>query len=223
MKPLHVIAVGEFGSAVADAISQRIPDALVTRVSEKAVVLPSDQFPVARMHVLAAWRPVAWMAKTMDKLAHSWNVPWIPVVLDHPYLRIGPVVAPKAGPCYHCFEIRYMQHSPITAHVQSMQQHYDRFPEAGPKGYLRPIAILAGAQAVLLDKRLTAGEAGLAGSVWQMNALNREGFRSQTVGVHGCPRCGLGRPEETRSVDMLSEDLKRIVGDNSTTREVIPS
>ncbi|WZX99234.1 TOMM precursor leader peptide-binding protein [Bacillus sp. FSL W7-1360] len=210
MKPIHIIAVGKFGLEVATQIEKRVGHTVVTEMPERLPLLPSDRFPVARLHILASWKPVSSLSKMMDNLSFAWNVPWIPIVLNHPQLQIGPVVTPKEGPCFHCYEKRVLQHSPFPGHIHAMHHYYDQTPTAGPKGYVRAFAGWSASHILYIDSILTIGDEDVSGCLWQMDVLTRESCRSLVVGVHGCPRCGLGRSEKDRSVDQLMIDMERV-------------
>ncbi|OAJ76157.1 hypothetical protein AYJ08_19960 [Brevibacillus sp. SKDU10] len=219
MKPIHVIAVGTFGTEVANQIVSRAPETVVTHMPATYTQLPTHLFPVARIHVLASWRAVSQLSNQMDEYSYRWKIPWLPVVMDHPYLRIGPFVDTSEGACYHCFEKRYLQHSPTPEYIDALNSYYDAHPEAGPKGFLRVFASLSAAQVIHLEKCYRQESTSISGSLWQINILTSEPLQTQVIGVHGCPRCGLGRQEEDRSVAQLRVDLKNLIKEPTISKK----
>ncbi|AWK96227.1 TOMM precursor leader peptide-binding protein [Bacillus velezensis] len=217
MKPIHLITTGSFGEEISKQFIKRHQDTKVTALNENFHILPSDQFPSARLHVFAAWRPSACISKQLDRLFFQWKEPWLPIIMEHPYLRIGPLIIPGKGPCFHCFHARLLQHSPVPEYLKKIDDHYAKHPEAGPKGYLRSFAGWSAAFVSIVLKSMEDGES-LAGSMWQTNVLTRDSFRSNTIGVHGCPRCGLKRSEKSRSVDKLFESLQPLLGERREGR-----
>ncbi|MCY8857610.1 TOMM precursor leader peptide-binding protein [Bacillus atrophaeus] len=212
MKPIHIMSSGAFGEEVAEQFSKRYQNTAVTALPEPMYLLPSDRFPSARLHIFASWKSSSYISKQLDQLFFKWREPWLPITMDHPYVRIGPLVIPGEGPCFHCFESRSLQHSPVPQYVRKMDDYYHRHPDAGPKGYLRSFAGWSAVFASTIIKSIDKDAPSSAGSIWQMNMLTRESFSSKTVGIHGCPRCGLKRPEENRSVAQLSESLQSLLG-----------
>lgn len=208
MKSLHILAEGPFGRGVAEQLMCRVDDAASTLIPEKDHHFQASRFPLAKVHVFVASRPVSRLFKTMDTLAHNWKTPWLPVVLEHPYLRIGPFIEPTRGEsCYHCFERRYLQHHLTPDYLQALYHYYDHTPTAGPKGHLKVFTGLAAAHTTGLLNRYHFDGTSVIDDVWQINLLTRESIRSKVVGIHGCPRCGLGREESDRSVRNLVADL----------------
>ncbi|KJJ41555.1 hypothetical protein UM89_12605 [Bacillus subtilis] len=211
MKPIHIMTTGDFGREVAQQLSKKIDNIVITPLNEPLYLLPSDRFPSARLHIFASWKSSSFISKQLDQLCFKWNEPWLPITMDHPYIRIGPLVIPGEGPCYHCFESRYLQHSPVPQYVKKIDTYYHSHPDAGPKGFLRSFAGWSAIFASTVIKSIDENELSQSGRVWKLNMLTRESFSSQTISVHGCPRCGLKRPEENRSVKHLSENLQPLL------------
>lgn len=209
MRPIHVVSVGDFGRAVASSMQAYFPDALTTHLDRGPLL--SNMLPLARVHVLAAWRPVPAMAAELDGVAFAWKVPWLPVVYEHPYVRIGPLVVPGKGPCYTCFRNRLKQHSSRAELIEAVSAAYDRDPELGPKGFFPPMARLAAAAAAEVLRELDRSPEREAGVVRQINVLYGRAQKHHVVGVHGCPRCGLQRDERTRSYEALLADVTRLL------------
>jgi len=46
------------------------------------------------------------------------------------------------------------------------------------------------------------------GLVWQLDLITRQMETYQAIGRHDCPHCGLHRPPQTRSIDLMSQELE---------------
>lgn len=194
---VHLLSVGAFGSAVAEHLRTFHSEVSETPVVSGKAAQP-ESWPDARMHVIAAWRPVVDLCGLLDDICHERKKPFVPVILDSTALRVGPVVVPGHGSCWGCWIRRYRQHAVSPQEESALWQHYATNPDIGPHGYLEPFATMAAARTAQIIWQLNSSAA-IGGSVWQIDMLTREITTSTVVGVHGCPRCGLNRPEQTRS------------------------
>jgi len=84
--------------------------------------------------VIALWRPDAELCDTADTLSYRYQLPWLPVVMEHPVIRIGPLVRPPAGPCFRCYARRRRQHDRQPWVTAALQAAYDRDQDCGPGG-----------------------------------------------------------------------------------------
>ena len=201
-RPVHVLAVGAFGQAVADLL---VADGLAA----PAPAWPPEAWPTGA-GVLAAWRPVPALAGELDEGADRGGAPWLPVVQEHPLVRVGPAVVPGLGPCHGCAVLRSRQHDEAADVTAAMDRFYDAHQEAGPAGYLPPIATAAAMAAGRALARLAAAPAAEAGRVWELDALRLEARAGRVVGVHGCPRCG--SPAGSGRDGALAAELRHVLG-----------
>jgi bacteriocin biosynthesis cyclodehydratase domain-containing protein len=208
MLPIHVIALGAFGEAVAKRMAEEVGVHITYAKSDR--IAPAE-WPLARLHVLTAWRHAPSFADAVDAAAFAWRVPWLPVVAEHPFVYIGPAVLPGVGPCYTCFRRRLVQHSQTSDLAEALHAHYEAEPPAGPKGYLPAAATLAAMKACELIDRIDSAPAVEAGNVYQLHLLTCRTLSCGVVGIHGCRRCGTGRNERTRSYAELKSDLSRLL------------
>ena len=139
-------------------------------------------------------------------------IPWLPIVLEHPNLLIGPLVVPGRGPCYTCFRLRFLQHSYTADLTEALYEFYQSNPRSGPKGYLPVHASLAAAFACQAVKALQNGLDSWVGEVRVINLLTFSMAKANVIGVHGCERCGTGGDERSRSSVRLAGDLEHILG-----------
>ncbi|MEU4216692.1 TOMM precursor leader peptide-binding protein [Actinoplanes sp. NPDC026623] len=207
MYHLIVTPVGPFGYAVAERLRDLCHDVEVANTGPSGTVpprVPDPEQPSGhRLNLLVSWRRVPRMEREFDDESFRTGQPWLPVVMDHPVLEIGPVVVPGAGACHGCYRGRLAQHDPSRAIRKTVDDHYDQDPFEGPAGYLPSTALFAAAAAAEVVDRLRAAPEHEAGRVRQIDVPTQQLHTGRVVGVHGCPRCGLGRDETTRSYERL--------------------
>jgi len=213
MYHLIVTPVGPFGYAVAERLRDLCHDVEVAGAGATGTVVrprvpDPAQPPGPQLNLLVAWRRVPQLEREFDEESFRSGQPWLPVVLDHPVLEIGPVVVPGAGACHGCYRGRLAQHDAARAVRAAVDRHYDADTTAGPAGYLPSTALFAAAAAAEVVDRLRAAPDSEAGRVRQIDVPTQQLRSGRVVGVHGCPRCGLGRDETTRSYERLPAMLK---------------
>ncbi len=211
MEPVHLIAVGDFGAAVAERLMQaRGRMALSVEGEGPWPASASAAWPRARLRILLAWRETPKLAETIDVRSADWGTPWLPVVLEHPRLRVGPVVVPGSGPCYRCFRERRAQHEQDSAITDALHAHYDATPAAGPAGFLPHHVGLAAALVEAELQRFDNGSlADNAGTVRHYHLLEHQASAAKVVAVHGCDRCRHTKPVSTWS--QLADDLTALL------------
>lgn len=215
MYQLIVTPVGPFGHAVAERLRDLCHRVEVVGADAAGPVtrppIPDQALPPGpRLNVLVSWRRVPRTEREFDEEAFRTGDPWLPVVLDHPVLEIGPAVVPGTGPCCGCYRRRIAQHDPSRAVRAAVDRHYDADPLAGPAGHLPSTALFAAAAVADVVDRLRTAPEDEAGRVRQINVPTQQLWSGRAVGVHGCPRCGLGRDESTRSYERLPALLKGV-------------
>ncbi|MEU7905434.1 TOMM precursor leader peptide-binding protein [Actinoplanes sp. NPDC049118] len=214
MYHLIVTPVGPFGYSVAERLRDLCHDVEVAGTGPSGTVVwprvPDPAPPGPRLNLLVSWRRVPQIEREFDEESFRSGQPWLPVVLDHPVLEIGPVVVPGAGACHGCYVGRLAQHDAARAVRAAVGRHYDQDPGAGPAGYLPSTALFAAAAAAEVVDRLRTSPAGEAGRVRRIDVPTQQLLSGRVVGVHGCPRCGLGRDETTRSYERLPAILSGV-------------
>ena len=103
-----VLAVGGFGRRVAQRLST--VDSSVAAIDVTTGTHPAA-WPDADLYVLAAEWEADELVEMVESSAFAWRRPWFPVLLDHPHLRVGPVVVPGQSACHRCFDRRRRQHA----------------------------------------------------------------------------------------------------------------
>lgn len=195
-----VVAFGSFGQQVGRWLSELVGDTVTVESATPA------QCADARLIVVAASRPMPQICEQLDLMAHEGGRPFIPVTLDSRTLTIGPAIRPAAGSCWRCWSRRVTQHATHPDVLAALGEHYDANPQAGPRGYLEPLALIGASQLAHVIDGLLAGSVP-GGYVWQLQIATRDISTSTVVGLHDCPRCGLQRPVETRTIVDLAPTL----------------
>lgn len=159
--------------------------------------------------IVAMWRPCPAACEEADALAFQRQQPWLPVVMDHPHVRVGPLVVPGQGACFACFSARYDQHDGQRAISAALHAGYDRDPGLGPRGYLDHHARLAAALAEMTLGDLSADwRTAAAAEVRTFNVYRSVIRRHPVTARSGCPRCGSPASPSDRSP--MAELLGRI-------------
>src|SRR3954453_15107848 len=105
---LLVLTVGGFGDRVGEGLARRYRGAVV--LDAVAGTHPAA-WPDTDVLVVAAEYDHPELFEAVERAAFAWRRPWFPVLLDHPYLRCGPVVVPDRTACHRCFRRRRRQHA----------------------------------------------------------------------------------------------------------------
>ncbi|HEY7143135.1 MAG TPA: TOMM precursor leader peptide-binding protein [Streptosporangiaceae bacterium] len=215
-----VVAVGEFGERVAgfmadlatpgapprgQAPAQPAMAVHVTAAAGPGAVLTKLKAAFAGASgpvVVGLWRPWPALCGTADELAFEYRRPWLPIVMDHPHLRVGPLVVPGRGACFSCFAAWQAQHDDQRTASAAVLHAYDLDGRLGPRGYLCHHARLAAALAHVVLGRLAATPGSVTGQVVSVNVLG-PGLRAHRVAARpGCTRCG--RPRRRGDSDVLA-------------------
>ncbi|MFD5315844.1 TOMM precursor leader peptide-binding protein [Streptomyces sp. NPDC127098] len=176
-----VAGVGDFGEAVRDRFCRELGAALLT-VEQLTAEGPAREAP--EVLVVALWRPLEELCERLDEAAFAAGRPWLPVVSEHPWVVVGPWLAPPDGPCHSCYLARRAQHREPSDTVRAMAEAYAADHRLGVKGHLPHHVRLA---VGLAQQALRLREPGL---VLSANTVGGRVAAHRTLGCHGCPRCG---------------------------------
>jgi bacteriocin biosynthesis cyclodehydratase domain-containing protein len=204
---VQLFCVGKFGEAVQQHLLRYRHDLLCTTASGDGSSLRLDGLPPAKVLALASWRPDPRLCVSLDRIAHETGTPFVPLTIELNKIRIGPVVVPGHGCCWTCWERRVQQNFPWQVARHALHEFYETHPERGPEGYLETIAAMAAARMAHVIAEVENHRAN-PGLVWQFDFITRQMDTYTAVGIHDCPRCGLHRPPQTRSVDLISRELE---------------
>jgi bacteriocin biosynthesis cyclodehydratase domain-containing protein len=195
-----LVSSGAFGSAVAERLidyghqGKWVTNPTVSGLAGALVVGPS--IPI----VSILWREWPELSEELDKVAHARSAPWLPVVLDHPEVRVGPLVLPGQSPCYKCFLARRRQHEQQTAVLSALHAAYDANSELGPRGYLMGHVLVAAS----IAKTVTRDVDQYGGQLILFDVLQHEVNASLVTSVHGCERCAADASRRARSAEILA-------------------
>ncbi|WP_336208729.1 TOMM precursor leader peptide-binding protein [Nonomuraea sp. LPB2021202275-12-8] len=193
-----IIGIGPFGERVADILLSQFENGHVTQDVAGAFSADADAV------VLVLWRPSPALCEVADQSAYEMGIPWLPVVVEHPYAIIGPWIAPHAGPCFACSSRRRDQHDQDWRATRALRAAYDEDPTCGPAGFLPQHArLVAGMAARIIRRRPT----GMVTAI----SLRKHGMTTYpVVPLHGCPRCGreLPRPGLRQLLRLAGTDEK---------------
>jgi bacteriocin biosynthesis cyclodehydratase domain-containing protein len=185
-----VVGVGAFGRRVAASLSAANSGSVV--VLDPTV--PLDDLPVRGCTVYAGDANSAQL-EVLDARAYRLGLAWLPVVLDHPYLRCGPFVVPGRGACHRCFERRRRQH-PSEWSVS------ERSGGAAVSGFADHHVALAVALARRALRR--DGPPRRYAPVYRVDMFGRSLGRAVVVPVNRCPRCRVRRDSAGRLDDLIA-------------------
>jgi bacteriocin biosynthesis cyclodehydratase domain-containing protein len=203
---LLVLTVGGFGDRVGARLARRYPGAVL--VDAVAGTHPAA-WPTTDVIVVAAEYDHPELFDAVERSAFAWRRPWFPVLLDHPYLRCGPVVVPSRTACHRCFRRRRRQH----ARTPRMWDDYR--PPALPgsadrvRGYAAHHVGLATGLAVRAVADAVSPTDDPPGAwVRTVGLVDGAPHRAGVVAVDGCDRCRPPRADRdwlavARSVDAL--------------------
>lgn len=215
--PVAALGTGEFGSRVAGFLADITDDGAVC-VDD----LHSAFRSTAPLVVLAAWRPSPRLCEEADQQSFLAGKPWLPVVMDHPVLRVGPLVRPPQAPCFRCFARRQAQHDGEHRSSRMLYAEYDRDDRFGPRGYLPQHARVAAAVvAGVLNAWRTTNDDGAAvpvGEVREIRLSDQRLTTSRVVPCHDCQRCA--PPGSAGPVGQIQSLVTRFISGHSAGSEV---
>lgn len=208
--PAHVISVGGLGRAIAECLGTIRNDIVHTETNnaeaDDGSLFNSEGWPQRRVTIIAAWRPVINICNKLEEISYERGVPFIPLMADSTVIRLGPIVVPGAGACWTCWLNRSAQHETNLRIQSAVMAHYSARPDAGPQGYLRPLAMIAAARLSAIINDLDSSDQ-VGGYIWQMGIITRQITTSNVVGVANCPRCGMRRSAQSRSYEDMRHQL----------------
>jgi bacteriocin biosynthesis cyclodehydratase domain-containing protein len=184
---LAATALGDFGRDVLRMLGETVPDPALAEVK-----------------IVAAWRLDWRLFEAVDEAAFRCGHRWLPVVFEHPHIRVGPLIVPGVSGCHRCYQARRAQHDEHPELNEAIDAAYARDHTLGPAGYLPHHVRLAAA----LARRHGTG-AGQAGRVSVVNILTGRFSTHALVPCHNCPRCAASLRDGT-SRD-LSGQLRSLI------------
>jgi len=202
--PLALVAAGDFGHRVMRLLAQAFPGSREVAAAD----LPAAFSQEVTAIVVAVPRPAWALCERADELAYRHRKPWLPVVMEHPALRVGPLVRPPSGPCFACYRARRRQHDTERAASAVLEAAYDADASLTPYGYLPHHARLAAAVATrFLTRRET-------GRVFAIDVLSSHSGTHQVISCHDCDR------EQRSAGPSAALDLAAITAKVASVRDI---
>ncbi|WP_432146599.1 hypothetical protein [Streptomyces sp. bgisy084] len=194
-----VVHTGDFGAAVATEVRRRLPDADAVHTG----ALPGLQCPPGGLILLATNRPCVDVELTVDRWAMDQQCFLIPVALEHPFLRIGPVLGPRAHATLDCYRRRLHQHHRDREVRRMAEEQYAAEAALQPQGYLPTLVTLAVSTVLELGRRLADGVDDELQQVRLLDVYTLSTRCSRLVGRHGNARSAPVYAEAERSYRAL--------------------
>lgn len=206
-----IVSRGAFGSEVASFLQgySNVREAVHEGTLEEAFD------PDNALVVTATGRPSPPLCARADELSFERRTPWLPVVMEHWRIMIGPLVRPPDGPCYQCFLRRKAQHDSRYRETVAADRAFTEDEKAGPRGYMPYHARIAASLAMWLARLAQARSPSLSGpegvsasKVLGYDLMTRDISVSSVIRCHGCGRC-TGRAQPAAAVKELLSCLYR--------------
>jgi bacteriocin biosynthesis cyclodehydratase domain-containing protein len=144
------IGAGAFGWRVAEFLAELGRAGGTHTEQEIEAALAADAGSVT----VALWRPDPGLCEQADAAAYRIGRPWLPIVMEHPVIYVGPVIRPPHGPCFRCMWRRRAQHDVHHAATAAVHAAYAAGQDCGPAGYLPQHARMAAAVAHRMLRQL---------------------------------------------------------------------
>lgn len=182
---------GDFGRRVARLLAELDGGDGTHAEEEIEAALSAD----ARAVVVAVWRPDPGLCELADAAAYLAGRPWLPIVMEHPVIYVGPLIRPPQGPCFSCLWRRRIQHDVHHAATAAVHAAYANDNERGPAGYLPAHARLAaGVAHRMLRQPEGSAAGGISGDACVLTLPGSRIMTRQVIRCGDCPRCSGAEP-----------------------------
>lgn len=206
---IYIIGAGSVGrTVVSDLINAGVGDVRYTAIDTKAdgwARVPSsdgvtriengnlqldDEIEMVDFAIVALDRPYPTITSRINRVAHSYDTPWISAVVNNLDGQVGPTVYPGETACYECFRTRAQA---ATASSTGFQRYEEQASAAG--AVLPSIArVIAGLATVDVITQLAGGAGKTVGSVINFDFAD---YAVQADEVLRMPRCDVcGHPSD---------------------------
>jgi len=187
---LSVLTCGEFGRSIAAELTgwrQVALDDVADRTRLKQII--EGAVSESSEIVFATWRERQDIGRVLDGICNSTATPWLSVVAEHPWVRIGPGIMPGRTPCYKCFRLRRLQHDRNAELSLALQAAYSKDLRIGVRGHLpHQITIAAGLVAWVRNQLRETNDG--RSPVTLYHTLRHEIACDYVTGIHDCDVCG---------------------------------
>jgi bacteriocin biosynthesis cyclodehydratase domain-containing protein len=182
------VGAGAFGRRVVEILAE-LGGAPGTEAQEDIeAALAADAASVT----VALWRPDPGLCEQADAAAYRSGRPWLPIVMEHPVIYVGPVIRPPRGPCFSCMWRRRAQHDVHYAATAAVHAAYAAGQDCGPAGYLPQHARMAAAVAHRMLRQLEVpilDSRGVHSDVVMLMLANGRIMTHRVIRCGDCRRC----------------------------------
>lgn len=189
---IAVVSTGAFGRQVAEFLNGYANEQKVVHSETLDEAFDRDNTLV----VASIWRPSPPVCARADELSFERGTPWLPVVMEHWRIVVGPLIRPPGGPCYGCFTRRKAQHDNRYPETLAADRAFSQDEDAGPRGYMPYQARITASMVIWLARLAQAcspalaGDAGMSASkVIGYDLVSSDISVSSVMRCHGCGRC----------------------------------
>jgi bacteriocin biosynthesis cyclodehydratase domain-containing protein len=203
--------IGSFGGRVAATLNTQFPGAARQEIDIDSL---EAMFSAGSSIVaIALWRPHAELCDRADDFSFRYGVPWLPIIMEHPVIRVGPLVRPGLRPCFRCYARRRAQHENEPWIGSLIEAAYARNPDSGPRGYLPYHVRSAAAVAARILRAQARGDTELPAQGVTTISLADSMLRvNPVIPCHDCRRCGV---PATDAVPSWLTDTARMLPGNA--------
>lgn len=192
-RPVTIISEGPFGERVGEFLTASTGEFRLASTSEIGPAFTAADSDV----VLALWRPHHGLCAAADELSFRTGTRWLPVIMEHPVIRVGPMICPPSGPCFGCYVRRRAQHDRKPWATAALEAAYESEVD-GPGGYLPHQARIAAAVAYsMLGRRDLPAPEIAASEITTIRLRLGSLVTNSVLACHGCTRCGFANTKDT--------------------------
>jgi bacteriocin biosynthesis cyclodehydratase domain-containing protein len=153
-----------------------------------------DAFASWRAHLVVAASTTLnpLLLRILNRVALALEIPWLPAVLDGPFLLLGPLVVPRQSPCFECLEMRVTMNLRESASYQRYAQALvERRVLAGELPFAPALIHLLAAHAALevINYCLT-GASFTIGKLLALHLPTMEFVFNEVLRSPSCQACG---------------------------------
>lgn len=192
---IAIVSTGAFGRQVAGFINDyaNAQPIIHEETLDGAFDLDND------LVVAATWRPSPSLCDRADELSFERRRPWLPVVMEHWRITVGPLIRPPGGPCYECFVRRKAQHDTRHSETVAADRALSQAEGAGPRGCMPYHARITASLAIRLAQLTQACSPSSAPKVIGYDLVASDISVSSVMRCHDCRRCADRTPPAQRA------------------------
>ncbi|MFB7155417.1 hypothetical protein [Lysinibacillus sp. NPDC056232] len=161
-----------------------------------------------QIYMLITDNPLVDYGKIIERMVIAENKIFIPIMIDFPYLTIGPVSTEGSEGCFHCYIDRLLQHDPARDVLRDAHRYY--YTEEN-----RDFVDIHPADALLISNFISSLKETKdevvkiwKGKVSRLNLYDRSLISSQVIGVSNCEICSEHQNSKEKSYLNMKKNLE---------------